>query len=362
MLKRRPVEDQEVEQQNLSEPPQTLAKIADEISSESKKKPSKKVPLRFDKVIRTGSTLLDLAISGGRVIGGGIPGGVLAEIYGTSGSGKTSLLASICANAQRSGGDVDIQDPESRLDKEYMEIYGLSLKGAGFSYSRPDTVLEAFEHLWEWYSDLKDGVISVAAIDAVAALSTELEMEKGDKMGMKQAKEFSQNLRKSARRLGDEKQITVFNNQLRQSETGETTPCGMAMEFYGSLRIRVQQKMMIEKIVKLNSGVEVKKKVGILSSCYIKKSTVDDPYRSCPLSILFGYGIDDIRDQLQWYKDMTKETKYNVFGDKSYVAVEKAILYIEENNLQKELRDRTIKLWQEIEDGFKVERKPKVFF
>ena len=47
----------------------------------------------FGTVISTGSTLLDLAISGGRVRGGGIPAGILLEIYGPSGTGKTSVLA-----------------------------------------------------------------------------------------------------------------------------------------------------------------------------------------------------------------------------------------------------------------------------
>jgi hypothetical protein len=42
--------------------------------------------------------------------------------------------------------------------------------------------------------------------------------------------------------------------------------------------------------------------------------------------------------------------------------MEKAIDYIEEKNMQKALRDRTIKLWEEIEDRFKQERKPRVFF
>jgi protein RecA len=342
----------------------TITDLAEQIVEESKKEIKKKVPFRFDKVVRTGSTLLDLNISGGRVRGGGIPGGVLAEIYGGSGSGKTSLLASICANAQHHKGNVDIQDPESRLDKEYMEIYNVNIKSAGFGYSRPDTVLEAFTHLRKWYKELSLDVIHVAAIDAVAALSTELEMDndEGDKRGQKQAKEFSQNLRKTARILGGDNIVTIFNNQVRQGENGEITPCGIAMEFYGSLRMRVQQKQMIDKTIKLSSGKEVKKIIGIESQVYVKKSTVDDPYRSCPLSIIFGSGIDDIRDQLQWYKDMTKETRYDVFNGKFYVAMDKAILHIEENNLQKELRERTINLWEEIEAKFDVKRSPKVFW
>jgi len=45
----------------------------------------------FGQCISTGSTLLDLAISGGRIRGGGLPGGILVEVFGPSGVGKTVL-------------------------------------------------------------------------------------------------------------------------------------------------------------------------------------------------------------------------------------------------------------------------------
>ena len=338
--------------------------LEQQIVNESKKPIAEKTSIRFNKVISTGSTLLDLAISGSRIRGGGLPGGILVEIYGASAAGKTSLLTSICASAQRKDGDVDIQDPESRLDKEYVEIYGVSIEKAGFTYTRPDTVIQAFQHLRKWAKDLSPDIINVAAIDAVAALSTDLEMdnEEGDKMGMKQAKEFSQNLRKTARLLGQENLITIFNNQVRQGGNGETTPCGKAMEFYGSLRIRVSKKKDISITRKLKSGKEIEKIIGIQSECYVKKSTIDAPYRSCPLSIIFNYGIDDIRDQMQWYKDMQKTTTYECPDGKSYQSMEKAIEYIEDKNLQEQLRERTITLWEDIEDRFKQERKPRVFF
>ena len=40
----------------------------------------------FGAVVSTGSTLLDLAISGGRVRGGGVPSGILMEVYGQPGT------------------------------------------------------------------------------------------------------------------------------------------------------------------------------------------------------------------------------------------------------------------------------------
>ena len=82
----------------------------------------------FSVVLSTGSTLLDLAISGGKVRGGGIPSGIMVEIFGPSGTGKTAILSEVCAYNQgedkAKGGDVMFLDPEGRLDKAYSKIYG----------------------------------------------------------------------------------------------------------------------------------------------------------------------------------------------------------------------------------------------
>ena len=94
-------------------------------------------------------------------------------------------------------------------------------------------------------------------------------MEEEDKRGQKQAKEFSQNLRKTARKIGQPDRIVVFTNQVRQGDNGETTPCGKAMEFYGSLRIRVGIKKKFEVEKKLSSGAIVSKVKAIESICYL---------------------------------------------------------------------------------------------
>ena len=92
-------------------------------------------PLSFDATLSTGSTLLDLCISGGKCAEGGIPGGIVVEIFGRPGSGKTAILAELFASAQSKGGDAMFKDPEARLDKEYAKIYGVRLDAK--NYSRP---------------------------------------------------------------------------------------------------------------------------------------------------------------------------------------------------------------------------------
>lgn len=318
---------------------------------------SKKIDrLRFDRVLSTGSTILDLCLSGGRIPGGGIPPGILMEVYGPAGSGKTAILAEICASAQARGGDVRFRDPESRLDKEYAEIYGVNINKDYFDYDRPETVKQLFKDLKTWEPNPEN--IGVFAADSVAAVSTELEMEDEDKRGQKQAKEFSQNLRKSARAIARENVLTVFTNQLREGERGETTPGGKAIPFYASVRLRVAQTEMITKKKKLKSKAEVKKVIGIVSTCYVKKSTIDDPYRMCDIYIIFNYGIDDVRGNLQYMKDITKDTMYDI-DNKRFHGIDTAIEYVEKNKLQKKLKKLVIETWGQVEKEFEMKREPK---
>jgi RecA/RadA recombinase len=328
-----------------------------------------------DSVVSTGSTLLDLAISGKRRRGGGIPGGILMELFGRSQSGKTAVMAEILASVQSRGGETEIEDPEGRLDEEYNRVYGVTM-GTNYSYSRPDTVEQIMENALSW-KPKNPNVINARGTDSLAALTTELEMgPKGDKMGMRRAKEFSAGFRKTARKIANNNWLWVCTNQVRQGDYGETTPGGNAVAFYASIRVRLQQIKKIDKTIKFKSGgeveevdepsekkdkkggVEVSKVIGIETEATVIKS-IDDPFRTAPLYIIFGYGIDDVRGNLQYNKDMTNSTTYKCPDGKTYSVLNIAIQYIEKNNLQDGLKEQTIDLWEEIESKFNQNRQTK---
>lgn len=314
----------------------------------------------FDLVVSTGSTLLDLAISGDKKEEGGIPGGILLELFGQSGGGKTALLSEICSSAQKRGGEVKFADPEARLDKEYTKIYGVNIKKDFFDYSMPDTVSEVFDLIWNWQPK-NNNAINIFAGDSIAAFSTDMEMENEDKMGMRRAKEFSAGLRKTCRIIRNNNWIIAFTNQLRQDQSGYTTPGGMGIPYHASLRIQVAPAYKghkIKKEVTLPSGTKVGKVIGVNSVCTIVKSSVGSPYRTAPICIVFNYGIDDIMANLQYCKDMKKNTKYNAIT-KEFLSMEKAITHIEDNDLANDLKKETIVLWKEIQELFNVNRKKK---
>jgi RecA/RadA recombinase len=313
----------------------------------------------FDSTVSTGSTLLDLAISGSRVRGGGIPGGILLEIYGPSQTGKTAILAELCASAQVRGGDMVFLDPEARLDKDYSRTYGVSINKD--NYARPDTVTEIFDYIYKWKpKPKKEHDICVVANDSLAALSTELEMTEGDSMGMRRGKEFSQGLRKTCRIIKNNNWVIACSNQIRHGTLGEFTPGGFGIPFYASLRMRAKfaQEKFLTKTVKFH-GRDIEKTIGNRVIVEVKKSSVDDPYRSAEVHIIYKYGIDDIRANLIYCKKMLGDTKFDCF-DKEYVLTQRAVEYIEKQNYEDRLREKTIDIWEEIENKFAVKRKPKV--
>jgi protein RecA len=314
--------------------------------------------------ISTGSTLLDLAISGGRIRGGGLPAGILVEIFGPSGSGKTVLLSEIAGNVQAQGGQVMFHDPEARLNQQFAQIFGLELKEG--DYTRPDTVPEVFEAVRGWKPKGKEGAVHGIMADSLAALSTDMEMDpkKGDKMGMRRPKEFSEQTRITCRELAKKDYLMVCSNQVRVNvdagDWGEkyTTPGGLAIGFYASVRLMTKVKKRIVKEEKFR-GKDISRIIGVEIEVYVYKNSVWKPFRSAPVTIIFDYGIDDIRQNLQFLKNFSKQKIYTIAGENLKASMAESIAMIEDKGLEEALKQEVILLWNKIEIQFDSHRKPK---
>lgn len=314
-------------------------------------------------MISSGSTLLDLAISGGRKHGGGLIGGTMVVAYGPSGSGKTVLACEIAGNIQRQGGKVNYKDSEARLDKKFSEIF--DLKYDKINYEKPNTIPEAFLPLYKWKVDPTK--INGYIIDSLAALSTNMEMsdDDGDKMGMRRAKEFSEHLRKGARIVTNNNLLLFCTNQIREKadaqkfERKDINPGGKAIEFYASLILRFSSFKKIVKEVKIEGKI-VKRVIGIDVTIEVVKSSIWKPFHEANVILFFDYGIDNIRANLQYIKDFSSATIYTINGESLNVSLDKSVRMIEADGREKELEEQVIELWEEIEEKFNVERKKKV--
>jgi recombination protein RecA len=316
--------------------------------------------------IGTGSTLLDLAISGGRHHGGGIPTGILVEIFGPSGAGKTVLLCEIAGAIRRLHGDVQFHDPEARINQQFAKIFGLNFSDDRVDYQITKTIPEVFQAVRKWQPKSWKAINGIFA-DSLAALSTDLEIDsdEGDKMGMRRAKEFSQELRRTCSFITEKNLLMVCSNQIRQNmDAGPygqkfTSPGGQAIGFYASLRLKVSspQKQKDEKKL---AGKEITRVTGVRTEIEVYKSSVWKPYRTAPVSISFDYGIDDIRENLKFIKTYSSQNFYTVNGEKMRNSLDESIIMVEEQGLESELKEEVIDKWAEIERLFEKNRKPKV--
>ncbi len=256
--------------------------------------------------IPTGSLSLDIALGVG-----GIPRGRITEIFGPESSGKTTLCLHIVAEAQKLGGTAAYIDMEHALDPSYAARLGVNIEN--LLVSQPDTgeqALEIAETL------VRSGAVDVVVVDSVAALvpRAEIEGDMGDaSMGM-QARLMSQALRKLSGAINQTKTAVIFTNQLRQKigvmfGNPETTPGGLALKFYASVRLDTR------RIQSIKVGAEI---VGNRTRVRVVKNKVAPPFRTAEFDIMYNEGISkegDVIDLATALEIVTKRGAFFSYGD-----------------------------------------------
>lgn len=291
-------------------------------------------------VVPTGILPVDLALGIG-----GLPRGRIIEIYGPEASGKTTVCLSTIAEAQKSGGVAAFIDAEHALDPLWAEKLGVKLDD--LLISQPDTgeqALEIAETL------IRSGGIDVIVVDSVAALvpRAEIEGEMGDAVVGLQARLMSQALRKLTAVISKSKTIVIFTNQLRQKigimfGNPETTPGGLAMKFYASIR------MDSRKIESLKDGDKI---IGSRHRVRIVKNKVSPPFRVAEFDVMHDGiskegGLLDVGIELNI---LTKSGAFIKFNSQMLgQGKEAAKLYLKENH--KTAKDISDAIWKAVKAG-----------
>ncbi len=256
--------------------------------------------------IPSGSFSLDLALGTG-----GLPKGRVIEIFGPESSGKTTLALHAVAEAQKRGGKAAFIDAEHALDPEYAARIGVKVKE--LIISQPDNGEEALNIL---ESLVRSNSIAIVVVDSVAALTpkAEIEGEMGQShMGL-QARLMSQALRKLTAIADKSGTIIIFINQTRMKigimfGNPETTPGGMALKFYASVRIDIR------RIAQIKKGDE---SIGNRVKAKIVKNKVASPFKIAEFDIMFGEGISyeaDVMNTAIKYEIVKKNGATFYFGE-----------------------------------------------
>jgi recombination protein RecA len=132
-------------------------------------------------------------------------------------------------------------------------------------------------------------------------------------MGM-QARLMSQALRKLSGIISQTKTAVVFTNQLRQKigimfGNPETTPGGLALKFYASVRLDTR------RIQAIKSGAEI---TGSRVRVRVVKNKVAAPFRTAEFDIMYNEGISkvgDIIDLGTQLEIVTKRGAFYSYGD-----------------------------------------------
>lgn len=345
-------------------------------------------PTKLD-YLSFGSTLVNLACSG--TINGALCKGKYFWMCGASSTGKTYFSLGILAEAANNPAfdeyDLLFEDCEKGalmdIGKHYGKKLESRLKAMRYVNGEPDypVYLEQFyTRVQRRLSLVEEGKKKpfICILDSMDVLSTlyeekkmkekETELEGGAKAkedyGDGKAKINSRWLRKLMPKLEKTGSILVIISQLKDNVGGgifdpkEVASGGRALKYYAAWQLWSTFAGKIEKEI---NGTP--RQIGVKSRVAIKKNRLSGKEWVVTIPIYWSTGVDEIGSLVDF---LVEENHWEKEGN-SISATDfdvklprvKLIRYIEENNLEGDLKLAVLSVWREIESQCVVERKPR---
>lgn len=296
--------------------------------------------------IPTGSMIIDWATGVG-----GVPRARITEIAGDSGSGKSSICYSLCAQAQKKYPDEMILyvDIEQAVSIPYMEAFGVDTSPDKFIFVQPDTIEEALEIMDTYIST---GLFSLVILDSIGAALTQKQAENGyDSNTIADlAKRMTVGGNKIKTAAYKANTAVVYVNQVYSAmslyaSNATVTKGGKAVPYQASIRIQLYKRDLIED----EDNKETIK--GQMIRAKFIKNKIGSPYKDVETKLLFGQGFDYNLEVLDvaieqdivhkggaWYSWESSEGKELKFQGK-----DKAFQFLQNNEVEfKHLEEKVV--------------------
>jgi recombination protein RecA len=260
-------------------------------------------------VISTGSIGFDYVTLGV----GGFVKGKLYELMGWEGSGKSTICGHAVAECQKKDGKVVYIDGEHAVDKKYFEAIGVDT--SEMLIAQPSCGEEGFNIAMEM---INTGEIDLVIIDSDSSLIPKkvIDGEVGDSSIGKKALLNSNAYPKLKSALSQHNVCVIVISQYREKigmmfGDPKTTQGGHALKFYSDVRIEVSKTAVKDGDVQYGNLTKVK----------ATKNKTNPPYRLSTFEIVYGLGIDKVKEMMDLLNEFELGRKYGktfTFEDVKY--------------------------------------------
>lgn len=278
----------------------------------------------------TGSTLLDLALSSGY----GLPGGKTVEIYGKTGTCKTSIcMMTALTCIQGCGGQVVWFDLEAGFSRSLAEdVIGLDISPPNFVYCCPeyaDSVLEAIELIGPEHALSEEGKMRplLIVVDSIPSIAYRDNMQVSIKSSRQQASGAAMlsffYSRPWKNRIQGSNVFILLVNQVRStlkraagSQDEEfTTPGGHAIPFYSYGRLELHRDAVIWDDDKKPRDQRIAQ--GVMISALVNKTKVTSSYDLIRFPFYTSAtvpvrGLDDLRSCMTYLTARGALVRYQI--------------------------------------------------
>ncbi len=338
--------------------------------------------LRPEDLLSTGSTLLNLALTG--KARGGFAKGKYQWFVGDSSSGKSFFLMTVLAEAARNkhfeNYDFYHDDNEDGVLMDIAAYFGKEVKRRMKAppYGASKTSQTFYRNLNKCIEiSKKTGRPFIYELDSENGLDSDEakkkfkenkdKAEKGEKekgqMTDGKAKYHSQNMRAIIPELKDTGSILVIVSQTRENIgfgfDPKTVSGGKALKFFATAEIWTS---VVKTLTRTVQGKKLP--IGIIVECRVKKNRFTGKARTIRIPIYYSHGFDDTGSvvdfllEWNWWKEKNGKIRCTELRYKASDR-EDIIQHIEQEGKEKEMRMAATECWHWIEAQCVVERKPR---